>query len=215
MNCVFVQLKTKCTIFIKFLKNGIIEKDSNTPSWRISTYANDFKLTKISVSPGSGFVSYKAAYTTAAKDVSLPIIPANVGISRVFVYAYENDTTAVDGDIDFIASLTEINDSVNYISLGFLDIDINLNLITLDESTRQDITLFSSLSYSIKNHKHIGGSGNPSLIDLSEEVQNQLTSENISNIDASKITSGTIDSARLPEINHNSLSQKEISLTIN
>lgn len=192
----------------QIFKNGIIEKDSNTPSWRISTYANDFKLTKISVSPGSGFVSYKAAYTTAAKDVSLPIIPVNVGISRVFVYAYENDTTAVDGDIDFIASLTEINDSVNYISLGFLDIDINLNLITLDESTRQDITLFSSLSYSIKNHKHIGGSGNPSPIDLSEEVQNQLTSENISNIDASKITSGTIDSARLPEINHNSLSQK-------
>ena len=192
----------------QIFKNGIIESDSNTSSWRIQTYANDFKFTKISITSGQGFVSYKAARTTSPKDISLPIIPANSSTTRIFVYAYENDQTAVSGDVDFVSSLTQINDSVNYILLGFLDIDINLGSISLDESTRQDITLFSSLSYSIKNHKHIGGSGNPSPIDLSSEVQNQITSENISHIDASKITTGTIDSARLPDISHDSLSQK-------
>jgi hypothetical protein len=171
-------------------------------------HSNDFKLTKILVTAGEGFVSYKAARTTSPKDVSLPILPADIGTSRVFVYAYENDQTAITGDVSFVASLTQINDSVNYISLGYLDIDVNLSSITLNESTRQDITLFSSLSYSIKNHKHIGGTGNPAPIDLSDEVQNQITSENISNIDASKITTGLIDSARLPEISHNSLTQK-------
>lgn len=189
-------------------KNGIIETDPNTPSWRIQTYANDFKLTKILVTSGEGFVSYKAARTTSPKDVSLPTIPAEVNSSRVFIYAYENDDTAVNGDVSFVASLTQINDSVNYISLGYLDINVNLATITLDETTRQDITLFSSLSYVVKNHKHIGGTGNPAPIDLSQEVQNQITSENITNIDASKITTGTLDSARLPDINHSSLTQK-------
>jgi hypothetical protein len=192
----------------QIFKNGIIESDPNTPSWRIQTYANDFKLTKILVTAGEGFVSYKAARTSASKDVSLPLLPADISVSRVFVYAYENDETVVSGDVSFVASLTQINDTVNYIPLGFLDIDVNTASISLDESTRQDITLFSSLSSVIKNHKHIGGSGNPAPIDLSEEVQNQITSENISNVDASKITTGILDSARLPEISHNSLSQK-------
>lgn len=204
----FKSIENQMFNLYQIFKNGIIEKDPNTPSWRIQTYANDFKLTKILITSGEGFVSYKAARTEAPKEVSLPAIPTDVNTSRVYVYAYENDQTAVSGDVSFVTSLSQINDTVNYISLGFLDISVNNSTITLDESTRQDITLFSSLSYVIKNHKHIGGSGNPAPIDLSQEVQNQITSENISNVDASKITTGTIDSARLPDINHNSLLQK-------
>jgi len=204
----FKSIENQMFNLYSLFKNGIIETDPNTPSWRIQTYANDFKLTKISVTSGEGFVSYKAARTTSAKDVSLPNIPADLNVSRVFVYAYENENTAVTGDVSFVASLTQINDTVNYISLGFLDINVNIASITLDESTRQDITLFSSLSYVVKNHKHIGGTGNPAPIDLSQEVQNQLTSENISNVDASKIITGTIDSSRLPDIDHSNLGQK-------
>ena len=55
------------------------------------------------------------------------------------------------------------------------------------------------------SHRHIGGSANPSPIDLTTEVKNGLTSNNITHIDASKITSGTIDSARLPKISHTTL----------
>ena len=69
----------------QIFKNGIIESDPNTPSWRIQTYANDFKFTKISVTSGQGFVSYKAARTTSPKDISLPIIPANSSTTRIFV----------------------------------------------------------------------------------------------------------------------------------
>jgi len=192
----------------QIFKNGIIEEDPLVPSWRIQTYSNEFKLTKITITSGKGFVSYKAGNTTAAKDVSLPTIPSTVGLSKVYVYAYENANTAVNGDVDFVASLTEINDTVNYISLGYLEIDVASNLISLFESTRQDITLFSSLSYLIKNHKHIGGTGNPSPIDLSLEVKNQLTSENINFIDAAKISTGILNSARLPDISHNSLENK-------
>jgi hypothetical protein len=192
----------------QIFKNGIIEENPSTPSWRIQTYSNEFKLTKISISSGKGFVSYKAGNTIASKDVSLPTIPSTVGISKVYVYAYENSNTAVTGDVDFIASLTQINDPVNYISLGYLEIDVASNLINLFETNRQDITLFSSLSYLIKNHKHIGGTGNPSPIDLSSEVKNQITGENIGFINASKITSGVLDSSRLPSISHNTLENK-------
>jgi hypothetical protein len=192
----------------QIFKNGIIEEDPSIPSWRIQTYSNEFKLTKITISSGKGFVSYKAGNTTASKDVTLPTIPTTVGISKVYVYAYENANTAATGDVDFVASLTQINDTVNYIALGYLEIDVASNLINLFETNRQDITLFSTLSYLIKNHKHIGGTGNPSPIDLSSEVKNQITSENISSVDASKITTGILDSARLPVISHNSLEDK-------
>jgi hypothetical protein len=192
----------------QIFKNGIIEEDPLVPSWRIQTYSNEFKLTKITISSGKGFVSYKAGNTTASKDVTLPTIPTTVGISKVYVYAYENANTAVTGDVDFVASLTQINDTVNYIALGYLEIDVASNLINLFETNRQDITLFSTLSYLIKNHKHIGGTGNPSPIDLSSEVKNQITSENINSVDASKITTGILDSARLPTISHNSLEDK-------
>ncbi len=204
----FKSIENQMFNLYSIFKNGIIETDPNTPSWRIQTYANDLKLTKILVTSGEGFVSYKAARTTSSKDVSLPNIPSDLNVSRVFVYAYENEQTAITGDVNFVASLSQINDSVNYISLGFLDINVNTASVSVDESTRQDITLFSSLSYVVRNHKHIGGTGNPAPIDLSQEVQNQITSENITNIDASKITTGTLDSARLPDISHNNLTQK-------
>ena len=192
----------------QIFKNGIIEEDPLVPSWRIQTYSNEFKLTKITITSGKGFVSYKAGNTTASKDVTLPTIPTTVGISKVYVYAYENANTAVTGDVDFVASLTQINDTVNYIALGYLEIDVAGNIINLFETNRQDITLFSTLSYLIKNHKHIGGTGNPSPIDLSFEVKNQLSSENINNVDAAKITTGVLNSARLPAISHNSLEDK-------
>jgi len=192
----------------QIFKNGIIEEDPLVPSWRIQTYSNEFKLTKITITSGKGFVSYKAGNTTSSKDLTLPTIPTTVGISKVYVYAYENANTAVNGDVDFVASLTEINDSVNYIPLGYVEINVAANLISLYETNRQDITLFSSLSYLIKNHKHIGGTGNPSPIDLSKEVRNKLTSENISFVDAAKITTGILNSSRLPDISHNSLEDK-------
>ena len=55
--------------------------------------------------------------------------------------------------------------------------NLGLNWIIWDFGYSKDITLFSTLSYLIKNHKHIGGTGNPSPIDLSAEVKNQITSD--------------------------------------
>jgi len=192
----------------QIFKNGVLEDSSSVPSWRIKTFANEFKTTKIQITSGKGHVSYKYATTTSTKDVTLPTIPANVSTTRLYVYAYENVNTSVTGDVDFVASFTQINDTVNYIFLGLVDVDVVNGLITVDDSGRQDISLFASLSSLLTNHKHIGGSNNPSPIDLSKEVRNSLTSDNIDYIDASKITVGILDSSRLPEISHDTLQDK-------
>ncbi len=192
----------------QIFKNGILEDDPNTPSWRIKTFANEFKTTKIQITSGKGHVSYKYATTASSKDVTLPTIPANVSSTRLYVYAYENSDTSVTGDVDFVASLTQINDTVNYIFLGQIDVDVINGLITVDDSGRQDISLFASLSSLLTNHKHVGGSNNPSPVDLSKEVKNLLSSDNIDYIDASKITTGVLDSSRLPEISHDTLQDK-------
>ena len=97
----------------------------------------------------------------------MPVLPSNIGISRIFVYAYENENTSVTGDVDFIASLTQISDSSNYIYLGYVDVDVVNNLVSLNDFGRQNISLFSSLSASLLSHRHIGGSANPSPIDIS------------------------------------------------
>jgi hypothetical protein len=192
----------------QIFKNGVLEDDPNTPSWRIKTFSNEFKTTKIQITSGKGHVSYKYATTASSKDVTLPTIPANVSSTRLYVYAYENSDTSVTGDVDFVASLTQINDTVNYIFLGQIDVDVINGLIAVDDSGRQDISLFASLSSLLTNHKHVGGSNNPSPVDLSKEVKNLLSSDNIDYIDASKITTGVLDSSRLPEISHDTLQDK-------
>ena len=189
----------------QIFKNGILEQDPLVPSWRIQTFSDEFKLTKLTITSGKGHVSFKYAVTTSSKVIDMPVLPSNIGISRIFVYAYENENTSVTGDVDFIASLTQISDSSNYIYLGYVDVDVVNNLVSLNDFGRQNISLFSSLSASLLSHRHIGGSANPSPIDLATEVKNGLTSNNITHIDAAKITSGIIDSARLPKISHTTL----------
>ena len=125
----------------QIFKNGVLEDDPNTPSWRIKTFANEFKTTKIQITSGKGHVSFKYATTASSKDVTLPTIPANVSSTRLYVYAYENSDTSITGDVDFVASLTQINDTVNYIFLGQIDVDVINGLISVDDSGRQDISL--------------------------------------------------------------------------
>lgn len=189
----------------QIFKNGISTNTIDNISWEINTYSDSNKLTKVSVSTGAGNVSWKAAETTSSKDVILPVLPSGVTEARIWLYAIENTNTPVTKDVDFIASLTEINDPINYVSLGGVVVDVTNSQISVFTEGRQYITIFSSIAELIKNHKHVGGSSNPAPIDLSNHVAGTLTGEYISNIDASKITKGTLNPNRLPLIDHNTL----------
>ena len=186
--------------------NGIIEDNSNNnKSWRVETYSDENKFLKVSISTGKGFVSYKSAETTVAKDVTIPVLPSDSLIVSVWFYAVQNDFTPVSRDVDFIASLTRIEDSINYINVGGIIVDTIDNTITVFENERQIITIFDSLSSIIYKHKHIGGSANPSPIDLQTETINTLSGINIQSLDLNTVTRGKLSASRLPILDHRNL----------
>lgn len=205
----FKTLDTQLYALYSIFRNGIIEDESNNYiSWRISTYSDENKFLKVSVSPGKGHVSFKAAETFVSKDVNLPVLPTDVDNVKIWIYATENVDTAVTKDVDFVASLVQIDDTDNYINIGGVILDLLSNQISIFEDDRQLITIFDSLSYLIRTHKHIGGSANPSPVDLHSEVKDKLSGEYIENVDLSLVTRGKLNANRLSTIDHDDLENK-------
>jgi hypothetical protein len=203
----FRAIESQTYSLYQIFKNGIIEDESNNYiSWQIDTIANDYQNVLVSI--GRGHVSWKAAETTVERTVALPVLPTGLTNVKIYLYAVQNDNTPVTKDIDFISSLTEIVDVNNYIALGGVNIDLTTSPYTITVFTdgRQIISLFASISDIINKHKHIGGAANPSPIDLSKHVRGKLSGEYIENLDISTVTKGTLDAARLPQIDHTTLS---------
>lgn len=201
----FRAIDTQTYSLYQIFGNGIIEDETNNyASWVISVIPNDFQ--NIRISSGKGFVSWKSAETTSYVDVALPILPTGVTSVTIWAYAVANDNTAVTKEVDFITSLFQINDTDNYISLGGVVITFGATTTIVPFTTgRARISLFASLSNIINQHKHIGGSNNPSPINLSSHVQGKLSGEYIENLDISTVTKGTLDAERLPTIDHKNL----------
>ena len=123
----FKTIDTQVYSLYQIFKNGIIEDTTDSISWQIQTYSDDRKFTTVSVTSGKGNVSWKSAETTESKDVVLPVLPIGVTEASVYLYAVENANTPVLKDVDFIASLTQITDSNNYIALGGVTINTSNN----------------------------------------------------------------------------------------
>jgi hypothetical protein len=204
----FKTIDTQLYAVYQIFRNGIIEDSNNNVSWQVETYADTNKFLKVSVTSGKGHVAYKAAETTASKDVTLPVIPLDATEVKIWIYAVENLNTPVTKDVDFIASLLRIDDIDNYVNVGGVVVNVSANTISVFTDERQIITIFSSLSSSLTNHKHIGGSVNPAPINLQDHVINKLSGEYIDNLNLDKVTTGKLDAARLPQIDHNTLTNK-------
>ncbi len=201
----FRAIDTQTYSLYQIFGNGIIEDETNNNiSWQISQIPSDSQ--NIRISSGKGFVSWKAAETTSYRDVALPILPVGVTSVKVWAYAVANDNTPVTKDVDFITSLVEISDTDNYVSLGGVVVTFGATTsVTPFTEGRVKISIIASLSGIINSHKHIGGSNNPSPINLASHVQGKLSGEYIENLDISTVTSGTLDAERLPQIDHATL----------
>ncbi len=201
----FRAIDTQTYSLYQIFGNGIIEDETNNyASWVISVIPNDFQ--NIRVSSGKGFVSWKSAETTTFTDVALPILPTGVTSVTIWVYAVANENTSVTKSVDFISSLFQINDTDNYVSLGGVVVTFGATTTIVPFTTgRTRISLFASLANIINQHKHIGGSNNPSPINLASHVQGKLSGEYIENLDISTVTKGTLDAERLPTIDHKNL----------
>ncbi len=201
----FRAIDTQTYSLYQIFGNGIIEDETNNyASWVISVIPNDFQ--NIRISSGKGFVSWKSSETTSFVDVALPILPTGVTSVTVWAYAIANDNTPVTKEVDFITSLFQIDDPDNYVSLGGVVVTFGATTTIVPFTTgRARISLFASLSNIINQHKHIGGSNNPSPINLSSHVQGKLSGEYVENLDISTVTKGTLDAERLPTIDHKNL----------
>lgn len=193
--------------------NGIIEDDPVSPSWRIQNVAGDTSGTQVQITAGRGHVAWKSAVTTAAVVVNLPA-PPNIGSGNqwaYWLYAEADSTTHYRQTVRFFASNTEIDQPDRYVGLGGVIATLGSNGITLSPQNTTDygrtvISLFSVLAEIINKHKHIGGSNNPSPINLGLHVQGKLSGDFIEDLNLNDVTEGTLAPERLPVISHKDLS---------
>jgi hypothetical protein len=193
--------------------NGILDVTDSVgqqlPSWELSAVPG---LKSVQISSGRGHINYKYAETLEPTTIALAL-PSGVSSGGFWYYFYatENNTTTTEKTVTFLALTNQSFDS-SYVGLGaaylFIDsVDFSFTITVYNSEAygRQEISLFSTLSGLVKNHVHIGGSNNPSPIDLGKHVTGFLSSENIDNLDLNTVTAGTLNPDRLPTISHSSL----------
>jgi hypothetical protein len=188
---------------------------------------------QIRITPGTGHVGFKAAATTIDTMVTLEV-PSDLtfptdGI-KYYIFGKETSTTSIDKSIEFFASTNQLTvddynktyisgTTVQLIPGGLINIgEIVLQKNSLNEyilidptyDTRNEISILNNLSTFIKNHLHTGGANNPPKIDLFRHVKGQLASYNIDNLDADKITKGTLHPDRQSVFDHNDLENSGI-----
>jgi hypothetical protein len=205
----FKAIDTQTQALYSIFGNGVLDDDPANPSWYILSIPNDYN--NVLITSGRGHVSWKYSETTTNTTFSLPALPAGATSALFYLYAVENDTTPSAKTVDFVASLIQIVDLDNYIGLGAVLVDRSTDPDTITiyntaEYGRVDISLFGTIAGIVNKHKHIGGSTNPSPIDLSKHVRGKLSGDYIENLDLDKVTSGSLSADRLPVIDHNDLS---------
>lgn len=188
--------------------NGILDDDPDNPSWRIDSVPSS--TSQISITAGRGHVAWKYAETNSAATLNLPTPPGGASVVTYWVYAVANEDTAVTREVDFIVSLVELLETDVYVGLGGVVVDFSVDPVSIAiyntaEYGRVNISLFSTLASIINKHRHIGGSRNPSPIDLGRHVQGKLSGDKIENLDLNTVTKGFLSAERLPLIDHNIL----------
>ena len=170
--------------------NGVID------GWNVSD--NGFSPNQgiaARVSPGIGIIRNVAAETTFPIDVTglTPNATNNI-------YAVLQGSTVRDRRIDFIAE-NGVLDLESTLLVARVDTGGSA-ILSINNTVRDRISFEQTIEEEVNNHKH---RGTPSRIDLRRETKNQLPGARITDLDASKITSGTLDPERLPIINHEDL----------
>lgn len=164
--------------------NGIIS------GWDLASYSG----LSISVSPGSGHVAFVAVESTEQAIVSLTSNCSN------YIYAVLDRTSYWTKSVNFSSFVSPSIDP-DMLYLGKVTTDYNV-VTEIDITGRTELGFIALIQSLVKAHRHIGGTDNPSPIDLSSEVQGIISIDNLPDLDASVIKTGTIDSDRLPIIDH-------------
>ncbi len=155
----------------------------------------------VSIGEGFGNINFMSGRTTF--PASLNNIPSN---STVYIYAKTKARTTFTEEVEFLfhSSATLSESDFNFLVLAKVATGA-VGVESVDNTVRQEIGFIELIKAAIRLHKHRGGSLNPSKIDLASEVKGQLPSFRIADFDAEKITTGTLDLARIPLLDHQDL----------
>lgn len=209
----FTTIENQLYNIYRIFGNGVLAvydaSGAQVSSWNLLSVPGE---QAVQITSGRGHINYKYAESNASVKLTLTL-PPNItsGTFNYYFYAKGTTKTATQKAVSFIYSDTQIEDPVNYIGLGMAEMIVGtdgsyvINVYNDAAHGRQEISLLGSLSGLVKDHVHKGGLNDPSPIDLSKHVTGFLSSDNIDNLDLGKVTKGTLDANRLPQIDHNSL----------
>jgi len=149
----------------------------------------------INIEPGIGIVRFLAAETQF--PIQLTGLQPNTTLN---IYAVLQGSTANDRRVDFTAtSLTLESDGVIKISEV---VTSNEGIALIDNDKRSEIGFKEIIKQEINAHRH---RGTPSKINLRDETKNQLPGAKMSDIDASKVTTGIFNIEQIPILDHSDL----------
>ena len=172
------------------LGNGVID------GWDFVVPDEDQLL--LSITQGSGHIGYVSVESASTQSIAL-----GAGI-RNYIYAVSSNTSYFNRDVSFTA-LPSTTSSDGYLLLGYVDTDDEGTSPIIKEVNIDDrvyISFKQQILNLIKEHRHIGGTQNPTKINLGTDVQGYLREDNIDDLDASFIATGVLSEDRIPQLDH-------------
>jgi len=169
------------------LGNGVIQ------GWEVSRSGTGDLA--VDINSGNGVISFVAIQNTSTTTLS-PLFPNSTN----YIYASKLPDSYWNRSVSFSISVSEINSSdVILLSKAFTS---STGITSIDNDVRENIGLVSAIEDVVKSHRHVGGTDNPEPIDLASQVEGILAQENLPDLDASKVKTGTLDVSVIPSIDH-------------
>jgi hypothetical protein len=197
----FLTLDIQLDSIFSVLGNGIISgwQISLTPQPNGDGSVSDPDPLTIYVKPGSGHIDSLACETLSWTTVSGLTDGTSVFPGINYIYAATTRNTPQLKEVSFFISNSFL-DQPNIIPLGICTV-VN-GAIAVDSKDRIEIGTLSVLLAGLAAHRH--GKDGISAIDLANDVKGFLSSSNIGDIPAERVTNGILDPARF-EISHDHL----------
>lgn len=167
------------------LGNGIIQ------GWDLTAGNN----LSVMVSAGRGHVNFVAVESSLGNLVTV-LVPN----TRNYIYAGLTVSSYWLQSVTFYAFVDQDNTG-KLVYLGYVDTD-STGVTNVNTDGRNEIGYIDTVRELISEHQHIGGTLNPSPIDLESNVEGKLNPNNLPDLNASKINEGVLDIDRIPNLDH-------------
>jgi hypothetical protein len=149
------------------------------------------------VSKGSGVIDFISIESKSFNCLKFPPNSTSHVYASIVPESYWNKTAK-------FAAYSSKMEKNSHLYLASVETDKN-SIVRIHTEGRKTVGVPEEVIQKISEHKHSGGLGKASKIDLSKEVEGELPQECMPELDADMVKTGVFDTKRLPEIDHNSL----------